>query len=164
MTTKACNYKARIHTELDRLASVSASGPHAMCLSLGGGTLEVSLTQVDQLGCAFERFSYKTDKLADATVDQLKEIANRLSKQLCYLLESISPIEIDDEACVIQMRSNPPQQDDDGTRYYELVVARGELNLCRYSRQSGEPRIVVPANVTREVLERLAEDIIEAGA
>jgi hypothetical protein len=102
--------------------------------------------------------------LAGAKVDQLKDIANTLSKRLSYLLESISPIEIDNEACVVQMRSNPPQKDDDGTRYYELVVARGELTLCRFSRVSGQVRTIVAANVTREVFERLTEDFVAAVA
>ncbi|MEX0818177.1 MAG: hypothetical protein WD070_01250 [Pirellulaceae bacterium] len=154
--------KSQIHTELNRLASLGATGPHSLRLNLGGGTLEATLTQIDQLACAFEHYAYKTDKLANATIDQLQDIANTLTKELSYLLESISPIEIDDEACVVQMRSNPPLQDDDGTRYYELVVARGELSLCRYVRPSGQPRSVIAANVTREVLERLTEDFVAA--
>ena len=83
-------------------------------------------------------------------------------QQLSYLLESISPIEVDDEACIVQMRSSPPQKDDDGTRYYELVVARGELSLCRYSRAPGQSPSVVEAHVTREVFERLVEDFAAA--
>ncbi|MBI2481643.1 MAG: hypothetical protein HYV60_24260 [Planctomycetia bacterium] len=156
--------KSQVHTELNRLASLAATGPSTLCLALGDGKLEATLTQIDQLACAFERFSYKVDKLASATVEQLKDVANTLSKRLCYLLESISPMEIDDDACVVQMRSNPPQKDDDGTRYYELVVARGELTLCRYSRVASQPRTIVAANVTREVFERLAEDFVAAVA
>jgi len=154
--------KSQIHTELNRLASLAATGPHSLRLDLGDGKLEATLTQIDPLACAFEHFSYKVDKLANATIDQLKDIANALSKQLSYLLESISPIEIDNEACIVQMRSNPPQKDDDGTRYYELVVARGELRLCRFSRPSGQAPSVVAAHVTREVFERLAEDFVAA--
>ncbi len=154
--------KAQLHTELNRLASLSAVGPHSMRLTRTDGTLDATLTQIDPLACAFESCSYKTGKLANATIDELKDIANALSTRLSYLLESISPIEVDDEACVVQMRSSPPQKDDDGTRYYELTVARGELNLCRYSRPSGQLRKIVSANVTREVFERLAEDFVAA--
>ena len=46
------------------------------------------------------------------------------------------------------MRSNPPQKDDDGTRFYELVVSRGELSLCRYAKGPGQPRQIVAAEVT----------------
>ena len=156
--------KSQVHTELNRLASLAATGPSTLRLDLGDGTLNATITQIDRLACAFEQYSYTVDKLANATVGQLKDVANTLSKRLSYLLESISPIEIDDEACIVQMRSNPPQKDDDGTRYYELVVARGALTLCRYSRISGQPRINVAANVTREVFERLAEDFVAAVA
>lgn len=156
--------KSQLHTELNRLASLAAFGPHSLRLDLGDGKLDATLTQIDPLACAFDHFSYRVDKRANDTVDQLKDIANALSKRLSYLLESISPIEIDDEACVVQMRSNPPQKDDDGTKYYELVVARGELTLCRFSRVSGQQRRVVAANVTREVFERLAEDFVASFA
>ena len=154
--------KSQIHTELNRLASLASTGSHSLRLNIGAGRLEATLTQIDQLACSFEHFSYKADKLANATIDELKDIANGLSSQLSYLLESISPIEVDDEACIVQMRSNPPQKDDDGTRYYELVVARGELSLCRYARPVGQTPAVVAAHVTREVFERLAEDFVAA--
>jgi hypothetical protein len=154
--------KSQIHTELNRLASLAPTGTHSLRLDIGDGRLEAALSQIDQLACSFDHFSYQIDKLANATIEQLKDIANALSAKLSYLLESISPVEVDDEACVIQMRSNPPQKDDDGTRYYELVVKRGELSLCRYARPAGQSPSVVAAHVTREVFERLAEDFVAA--
>ncbi|MBP89682.1 MAG: hypothetical protein CMJ64_23735 [Planctomycetaceae bacterium] len=158
--------KARIHTELNRLASLAGTNsvPQLLRIDTGDGHVESELTTIDQLACAFNRFAYKTDKLANSTIDELKDVANSLSSQLGYLLESISPVEIDDEACVVQMRSNPPEKDDDGTRYYELVVARGELTLLRYCKPPGQPRAIVAANVTREVFERLGEDFVDTVA
>ncbi len=156
------NTKDMIRAELNRLATAPASGPQTLHADLDTGRLEVELSAIDQLGCTFERFSFQADQLAHATLDQLRSIADALSRRLTYLLESISPIEIDNEACVVQMRSQPPHHDDDGTRYYELVVARGELTLCRYARSGGQPREVVSAHVTREVFERLAKDFAEA--
>lgn len=158
--------KAQIHTELNRLASLSGSStaPQLLKIATGSGHLESELTAIDQLACAFNRFALKTDKLASSSIDELKDIANSLSQQLSYLLESISPVEIDDEACVVQMRSSPPEKDDDGTRYYELVVARGELSLVRYCKAPGQPRTIVSANVTREVFERLADDFVHAAS
>ena len=127
--------KSQIHTELNRLASLSPSGP-AFAASRYWRWQAGSNAVADRSTGLLFRATFRTsaDKLANAaTIDQLKDIANALSKQLSYLLESISPIEVDDEACIVQMRSNPPQKDDDGTRYYELVVARGRvesLPLC----------------------------------
>lgn len=93
------------------------------------------------------------------TTDELKQTAERLSARLTYLLEPISPIEVDAHGCVVQMRSNPPHKDADRTTYYELLVSRaGELSLARYARASGQSREVIPAHVTREVLARLVSD------
>jgi hypothetical protein len=91
--------------------------------------------------------------------DQLKQVAENLSQRLTYLLEPISPIETDAQGCTVQMRSNPPQKDADRTSYYELLVSRsGTLSLCRWTREAKSVRQPVPAQVTREVLLRLADD------
>ena len=58
-----------------------------------------------------------------------------------------------------------PQKTPDRTTYYELLVAkRGELTLTRYSRAAGQVREVIPAQVTREVLLRLASDLAAAAS
>jgi hypothetical protein len=122
--------------------------------------LTCELTAIDQLACAFEQFTVQVPKLANATMAQLDRVATTLAQRLSYLLESISPVERDQEACIVQMRSNPPQKDDDGTSYYELVVRRGELALCRYSKSSAQTRRIIPAHVTHEVFCRLADDFL----
>ena len=59
-------------------------------------------------------------------------------------------------SCVVQLRSNPPQHDDDGRSYYELLVRRGgEIALTRYRKENGNARQQITATVTREVLLRL---------
>ena len=63
------------------------------------------------------------------------------------------------QACIVQLRSNPPQRDDDGRSYYELLVRRGgEIALARYRKENGNARQPIPATVTREVLLRLVGD------
>ncbi len=101
----------------------------------------------------------RSDRLSGAGIDRVKAVAANLAKRLTYLLEPISPIETDIDRCTVQMRSNPPKQSADQTDYYELLVARtGELSLLRYSRPKGGQRIAIAAQVTREVLLRLAAD------
>lgn len=152
--------KNRIHAEFTRLGQLTTGSGTSQLLSvdLDSGRLTCQLTAVDQLACAFEQFTVEAPKLATAELPELDRVAATLSRRLSYLLESISPVEKDKDGCVVQMRSNPPQKDDDGTSYYELVVRRGELSLCRYSKSSGQVRRVIPAHVTREVFCRLAED------
>ncbi len=128
-----------------------------------GQRLRCELVALDTLACAFTRLTLADDALARLSGDQLKQTAERLAGRLTYLLEPISPIETDAHGCVVQLRSNPPQKEADRTSYYELLVARaGEISLTRYTRASGAPRQVIPAQVTREVLARLAGDFSAA--
>ena len=90
--------------------------------------------------------------------------ARELAKRVNYLLEPIAPIELDAQGCTVQMRSNPPQKDDNGWRYYELLIRRGgSIALCRYEKQPGQPRVRVPAVLTHEVVGRLVDDFSADG-
>ena len=140
-----------------------SSGPITLSVDDANQRLTSDLAALDTLAVAFESFAVATDALAGATVDQLKKISEDLSRRLSYLLEPISPVEVDAQECIVQMRSNPPAQGDDGTSYYELLVRRGgELRLSRYAKTPGDPRRVVPAQVTREVFLRLVGDFSAA--
>jgi len=152
---------ARIENELDRLASTGA-GQGDLQLQVEEGELHVRFQTVDKLACELEDFRYTDTRLAESSIDDLQQRATQLAKRLSYLLEAISPVEIDNEACVVQMRSNPPEQDEVGSKYYELVVCREEIRLSRYHKSAGQPRQIVPATITREVFLRLATDITTA--
>ncbi len=148
----------QLQQELSALPPFS-NGGQILELREPGRQLRCELTALDSLACAFKRISLRADDLAGAAVERLKQVAERLSARLTYLLEPISPIEIDSQGCVVQMRSAPPQKDSNCTIYYELLVARtGELSLCRYTRPIGQPREAIGAHVTREVLGRLVAD------
>lgn len=143
------------------LGLANSSGmPQSFRVDVQGGRLVSHMTAINPLACALETLTLHAPQLANATSDQLDRIATTLSQRLSYLLEPISAVETDQDACVVQMRSNPPQRDDDGTSYYELVVRRGELSLCRYSKAAGHPRRVISAHVTSEVFDRLAADFV----
>jgi hypothetical protein len=104
-----------------------------------------------------------SEALASAGIDRLRAVSEDLSRRLTYLLEAISPIEVDAEQCVVQMRSNPPQRDEQGTSYYELLVRRsGELSLRRWTKTAGKVRQPLDAHVTREVFLRLVGDFSAA--
>lgn len=142
-----------------------ASAPQTIAVSEAGQHFTARLTAVDTLACAFDEFRLASDALAAATIDELKEVAERLSARLTYLLEPVMPIEVDPDQCVVQMRSVPPQKDDAGTTYYELHVRRGGvLDLCRYQKQRAQARETVPAQVTREVFLRLVSDFSASAA
>lgn len=151
--------KADIQRELKRIQAVSGRG--LLQVDVDGGRIEADLLAVDAIGCSFQTLGYSTDKLAGLSLDELKAISESLVSRLTYLLEPIGVVEVDRDRAAVQMRSSPPQQGDDGTSYYELMVRRGgDITLSRYQKQPGQMRQIVPANITREVLQRLSEDFV----
>lgn len=155
-------WREKVRDELAAVGSLIA-GQHQLRCQEGDQHLSVELTALDSLACAFERMSFSSGRLAGAPVDRLKRVAETLSAKINYLLEPMQPIEVDPEQCTVQLRSVPPQKDDDRTTYYELLVQRtGEISLMRYQHTAGQGRTITPAQVTREVLGRLVEDFASA--
>jgi hypothetical protein len=152
--------QAQFETELKNLGS---GGAKALSLTADSQRLTCDVVEHDSLAVSFNSLRLATTQLAEATVERLERISKSLADRLTYLMEPISPIETDAQACTVQLRSNPPQRDDDGRMYFELIVRRGgELSLCRFRKEAGQARQPVPATVTREVLVRLVGDFAAA--
>jgi hypothetical protein len=148
--------QAQLKQELTKLGSGGGATLH---VADGPRELVCELVERNTLAVSLGVLRLTTTELAGATSADLERISKSLSERLTYLMEPISPIEIDADECVVQMRSNPPQKDDDGRSYYELLVRRGgEIGLVRYHKENGAARRQVPATVTREVLLRLVGD------
>jgi hypothetical protein len=141
------------------LTQLGPGGGATVDIAAGNRRLICELNERNSLAVAIQTLRVTTPELASASSVSLERLAKSLSERLTYLMEPIRPIEIDADACVAQLRSSPPQRDDDGRSYYELVVRRGgEIALARYRKESGAPRQQIVATVTREVLLRLADD------
>jgi hypothetical protein len=143
-----------------------SAGLRRLELAVPGGRLVADIRTLDALACAFDHLTLQTDRLADAEPTRLRDIGDDLSQRLTYLLEPIRPVESDAEQGVVQLRSDPPSREEQrGRSYYELLTRRGgSLRLCRFCKHPGQPRQVIPAQVTREVLQRLAQDLVNAVA
>ncbi len=156
------NVAEKLNRELKRLESLGEFGgqPLRVQLDVEQGQLVCELLRLDSIGCQLGGIRFQTDQLADASIERLKELGETLTGRLSYLMEPICPIEIDPEACVVQLRSNPPRKESDGTYYFELLVHRGgEVSLHRFHKSVGDVRNTVPADMTREALTRLATDL-----
>ena len=138
-------------------------GERTLTAAQGGLRLTCQLTALDSLACAVSEVELLADCLVGAPSSRLEQVAAALAKRLIYLLEPITPIETDADRCVVQMRSNPPHKHAAGTDYYELLVtAEGRIHLARYSRAPGATRTPIAAQLTHEVLVRLAGDFVAA--
>lgn len=147
--------------ELNRAAQAGCTlaAPQAIAVPVPGGNVSAQLVAIDSIGCSFIQLACRIDRLAQASIDDLKQVADQLAQRVTYLLEPIQPVEVDRDQCVVQLRSKPPRQGDDGSRYYEVLARRGELVLARWQQPRGAARQVIPADVTREVFVHLATDL-----
>ncbi len=148
---------------LQELRNLIGQTQQRVMASDGPRTVKCWGEQCDALSAAVTDFTLETAELANTEIAKLEAASLALCQRVTYLLEPISPIEIDATGCVVQMRSNPPHKDDNGLRYYELTLRRGGcVSLCRYEKQPSNARAVVPATLTHEVLARLVEDFNSA--
>ncbi|RIK84250.1 MAG: hypothetical protein DCC67_05125 [Planctomycetota bacterium] len=146
---------------LDELrARIGQSGQRVL-VSNGRRTARCEAVHCERFAVTFDELAVETPELATATAAELQAASRDLSARVNYLLEPIAPIETDAAGCSVQMRSNPPQKDDNGWRYYELLLQRGgSVALARYEKRPGQPRVRVPAILTHEVVGRLIDDFL----
>jgi hypothetical protein len=146
-----------------QLSQLGNGGPTIATVEAAPRKLICDIVERDSLAVSFNQLRLRTPELASPTAADLERIGKSLAERLTYLMEPIAPIEIDSAACVLQLRSNPPQRDDDGRSYFELMVRRGgEISLARYRKDNGSARQPIAATVTREVLLRLVGDFCAA--
>jgi hypothetical protein len=144
---------------LAELRAVAGQRHQRLAAAAGPRTVRCDADDCEPLAATVVELSLETAELASATAFELQAASAELAKRVNYLMEPISPIEMDAQGCSVQMRSNPPQKDDNGRRYYELLIRRGgSIALCRYEKQPGQPRVRIPAVLTHEVIARLIED------
>jgi hypothetical protein len=150
------NLQVKFSQELGKLGS---GGAATVAADSHPRRLTCDIVECNSLAVSFDRLQLATTELAAAGAADLERIGKTLAARLTYLMEPIAPIEIDSAACVVQLRSCPPQKDDDGRTYYELTVRRGgEIALVRFRKENNNARQQVTATVTREVLLRLVGD------
>ena len=150
----------KLHTQFDQqLTKLGSGAPATVAAEDLPRQLTCDVVEHNALAVSFNQLRLATTELASASATDLERISKALADRLTYLMEPIAPIEHDAAACVVQLRSNPPQRDDDGRSYFELIVRRGgEIAIERYRKENAGARRQITATVTREVLLRLASD------
>lgn len=139
---------------------LDAGAPGVFESSSDGVDLHCEFSSIDSMACAFRHMSVEFE--TGRSSERLRETCDALSAKLTYLLEPLQIIECDAELSTVQMRSNPPQADEQTRRYYELTAIPNRLSLCRFEKQPGHPRVQIESIFTHEVAIRLISDL--AGA
>lgn len=157
----------RLGSELTRHIGYSSSSPHTVLLAAPHNvTIEIDLTAVDSMSCSSREIRLSVPSLADAEFDKLKQWGNELCRRLTYLLENIGPLEFDEDAGQVLIRSTPPDKRGNTTQFYEVILqshSNGNFSLRRYrteKNQSGREQVDVVT--THEVLKKLVADLVDS--
>jgi hypothetical protein len=150
----------RIAAALDGLDA--AALPSDVTVEEGGHRLVLHLTAAGTVGLAFSALDFQTTARPEWTGDALKAWGDRIAARVNYLMEPLVVLEHDAEAGAVEIRSHAPTSRGDRRAYYEIRIGQaGALHLGRVSfDESTRRRSPVDCMMTREVLERLVDDLI----
>jgi hypothetical protein len=138
--------------------------PCTVTVEGGPGRLVLHLTALDSVGLACSALEFAASSRSELSPEVLKAWGERLASRVTYLMEPLKVVELDAQGGEIQMRSQSPTPRDEKRSYYEIQLSRqGTLRMARYAfDEATRTRGQVPCQLTRETLERLADDLAQS--
>jgi hypothetical protein len=140
--------------------------PCAVSVEDGPNRLTLSLTALDTVGVAFDTLEFVATDRALWSSEALRGWGERLAARVTYLLEPLKVIEIDAGGGEVQIRSQAPTARAHQRGFYEVrLYKQGSLRMERFVyNDATRERQRTPCQLTREVVERLADDIAASTA
>ncbi len=150
----------KIAGALDENTKVHAP-PCEVAVEDGSGRLSLHLSALDSVGVAFATLEYVNTSRSEWTTEALRGWGERLAGRVTYLMEPLKVFEVDSDGGEVQLRSQSPTARAEQRGYYEIrLFQQGSLRMVRLAfDEATRQRRTVPCQLTREVLERLADDI-----
>ncbi len=130
-----------------------ADGPHRLSLDLAAS---------GPAGVSFDALEFAATDRPEWSADALKAWGDRLASRLTYLMEPLVVLEVDPLGGEVELRSQSPSARDTLRSYYEVRLRReGTLHLRRVAFDLADRRRrPVACQLTREALDRLADDLV----
>jgi hypothetical protein len=127
-----------------------------------GYRFTLSITALDSVGLALDSLEFNATDRPEWSSEALNAWGGRLADRVTYLLEPLKVLEIDAGGGEVQLRSQAPTPRDDRRAFYEVRLYKsGLLRMERYAYdETTRRRERTACHLTREVLERLANDIV----
>jgi hypothetical protein len=140
--------------------------PCTVTVEEGPARLTMNITALDSVGIALDRLEFSRSDRTEWSSPELNAWGERLAARITYLLEPLKVLEIDAGGGEVQIRSQAPTARAETRGYYEIrLFKNGTLRLERFVfDEASRQRKPTAAQFTREVLERLADDIASAAA
>lgn len=140
----------------------AATGPGVVSAQDGPYTIALNVEQSGTVGVSLVQLEFASQDHTDWTSDALKAWGDRIAARVTYLMEPLVVIEVDPVGGEVDLRSQSPTSRDGRRTYYEVRMNRqGALRLGRVAfDEQTRRRSTVPCQLTREVIERLADDLV----
>ncbi|WP_165230104.1 hypothetical protein [Aquisphaera insulae] len=127
-----------------------------------GYRFTLHLQALDSVGASLDSLEFNTTDRTEWSSEALNAWGSRLAGRVTYLLEPLKVLEIDAGGGEVQLRSDAPTPRNDRRAFYEVrLFNSGLLRMERIAfDEATRRRERTPCQLTREVLERLANDIV----
>jgi hypothetical protein len=135
--------------------------PCTVTVEDGPNRFTFNLTALDSVGVAFDSLEFVTTDRQDWSSEALNAWGQRLAARVTYLMEPLKVLEIDAGGGEVQIRSQAPTTRAEQRGFYEVrLFKQGRLRMERFVFDDAtRQRRRSPCQFTREVVERLADDI-----
>jgi hypothetical protein len=136
--------------------------PTDISIEDGAHRLVLHLTASGPVGLAFSAFDFSTSAHPEWTPEALKAWGDRIAARVTYLMEPLVVLEHDPVVGAVEIRSHAPTARGDRRAFYEIRIGRaGTLRFARVAfDETTRRRGAIDCMMTREVLERLCDDIV----
>ncbi|MEO6808076.1 MAG: hypothetical protein ABI353_03060 [Isosphaeraceae bacterium] len=153
------NLSQKIAAELEGLTATPAS----VLASVGTHRLTLSVLRAGPIGVEADALEFAVLDQTDWSIDALRAWADRLAARVTYLMEPLTVVEVDAQGGEVELRSQAPTPRQGRRSYYEARLdRRGTLRLHRVSfDEATRERAPVSFQITTEVLQRLADDLVD---
>ena len=140
--------------------------PREVTVEEGPNRLTLHLNAAGPVGLAFDSLDFATTSRPEWSPEALRAWGDRLAARLTYLMEPLVVLEHDPIDNQVEIRSESPTHRSGRRTYYEVRLhPRGTLRLSRVSYdEATRRRQPAPCQLTREALERLADDLVASVA
>jgi hypothetical protein len=140
-------------THAPPLAVTAEEGPHKLVVAVG---------RAGPVGFESDGLEFFTLDRTDWSIEALRAWGDRLAARLTYLMEPLVVLEVDAAGGEVELRSEAPTPRAGHRDYYEIQLRRkGVLRLDRVRVDDAtRRRRPVSFQMTNEVLERLADDLV----
>jgi hypothetical protein len=128
----------------------------------GGCRVSLTMTANGPVGLAFDDLTF-AGPAGDLPDGALRSWAERVAARVTYLMEPLVILEHDPLAGEVELRSRTPTERGESRSHYEARLRRdGTLRLSRVVTDAAtRRRRPAPCQMTREALERLADDLAD---